>query len=95
MGIPDYVKNELKGGYDRHNVKIESVYFSEILAGKKCFEIRKNERDYKEGDHVHLMEWDGVRYTFRKIVVRITYLTDFQQQPGYVVFGFDVLEVWG
>lgn len=33
-----------------HELKIKRVYFDEILSGRKTFEIRKNDRDFKEGD---------------------------------------------
>ena len=33
-----------------HELKIKKNYFDDILKGKKTFEIRKNDRDFQEGD---------------------------------------------
>lgn len=33
-----------------HHLKIEDEYYREVERGIKKFEIRKNDRDYKEGD---------------------------------------------
>ena len=36
-----------------HELKIKRKYFDDIKRGTKTFEIRKNDRDYKEGDLIH------------------------------------------
>lgn len=41
----------------RHELKIKSKYFNELLSGTKTFEIRKNDRDFKEGDTLKLNEY--------------------------------------
>ncbi|HDZ5415947.1 TPA: DUF3850 domain-containing protein [Vibrio harveyi] len=69
-----------------HQAKIKPEYLNAIIDGKKTFEIRKNDSDYRVGDWVRLS--DGARF----IVVRITYLTDFEQKEGYVVFSFDWIQ---
>ena len=33
-----------------HNLKIDDEFFREIESGKKTFEIRFNDRDYRAGD---------------------------------------------
>jgi hypothetical protein len=65
-----------------HNVKIEREFLNAVIDGKKTFEIRKNDRNYQVGDRVRMS--DGQRY----VVVRISYLTDYAQKDGYVVFSF-------
>lgn len=42
-----------------HHLKILPKYFEEILAGKKPFEIRFNDRNFKVGDRVELQEYLG------------------------------------
>ncbi|MEI8630273.1 DUF3850 domain-containing protein [Vibrio sp. M60_M70] len=69
-----------------HQAKINPEYLNAIIDGKKTFEIRKNDRDYRVGDWVRLS--DGARF----VVVCITYLTDFEQKEGYVVFSFDWIQ---
>lgn len=71
-----------------HAVKILPEYMTAVEDGLKTFEIRKNDRDYKVGDYVLLQEWDGKGYTGWQVIVEITYITDYEQKPGYVVFSF-------
>ncbi|QTL92307.1 DUF3850 domain-containing protein [Aeromonas jandaei] len=71
-----------------HELKILPRYFQPVLDGAKPFEIRDNsDRNFQEGDTVTLNEWDGERYTGRSVTRLITFVTDYAQQPGYVVFG--------
>ncbi|MGR5128040.1 DUF3850 domain-containing protein [Photobacterium swingsii] len=66
-----------------HTLKIEPVYLNAIIDGKKTFEIRKNDRGFRVGDRVRLITDD------RYLIIRIKYLTDYEQKDGYVVFSFD------
>ncbi len=71
-----------------HELKIMPVYFQPVLDGTKTFEIRDNsDRNFQEGDAVTLNEWDGERFTGRNAKRLITFVTDYAQQLGYVVFG--------
>ncbi|MCJ8215434.1 DUF3850 domain-containing protein [Aeromonas veronii] len=70
-----------------HELKILTAYYPRVLDGSKPFEIRLNDRNFQEGDTVTLNEWDGERYTGRRVTRLITFVTDYAQQPGYVVFG--------
>src|SRR5699024_985182 len=71
-----------------HNIKIKPEYIKEVAKGKKTIEIRKNDRNYQVGDKIILMEFDGQTYTGNEIVAEITYITDYEQKKGYVVFAF-------
>lgn len=42
-----------------HYIRILPEYFKVVEHGKKRFELRKNDRDYKVGDNIVLQEWDG------------------------------------
>lgn len=82
-----------------HELKIAYEYGVAKLDGKKLFEIRKNDRGFKVGDLVHYtllpIYEDGTNtfYEERNIkemdrkLYRITFITDYAQQDGYVVFG--------
>lgn len=74
----------------RHELKIWPVYFDQVRSGNKLFEIRNNDMDFKVGDEVMLKEFDPSKkeYSGRAILVLITYLTDFNQKQGFVVFSF-------
>lgn len=45
-----------KGAGMHHEIKCEREYFREIMSGRKKFELRKNDRDYKVGDTFCLIE---------------------------------------
>ncbi|UUI60129.1 DUF3850 domain-containing protein [Aeromonas salmonicida] len=77
-----------------HELKILPVYFQPVLDGAKPFEIRDNsDRNFQKGDTVTLNEWDGERYTGRKADREITFVTDYAQPPGFVVFGMKAVSL--
>lgn len=71
-----------------HRLKIYPAFFEAVLSGRKNFEIRNNDRNFKPGDTVTLCEYrpDKADYTGRTTGAAIGYVTDFCQKPGYVVF---------
>jgi ASC-1-like (ASCH) protein len=75
-----------------HELKIRREYFDDVESGRKPFEIRKNDRDFCEGDYLLLCEIDEGAYTGRDIVAKITYVLDDPEfvKDGYVVLGIDV-----
>lgn len=75
-----------------HELKIAPEYYEAILKREKRFEIRRNDRDYQQGDFLSLNEYEADKeiYTGRQIEVRITYITDFAQQENYVVLGIEI-----
>lgn len=74
-----------------HDLKTWPEYFEEVDLERKTFEIRRDDRAviFKVGDSLRLLEWDPVtkKYTGRKCTRLITYKTDYEQRPGYVVLG--------
>jgi len=74
-----------------HELKIYPEYFRAQLEGRKSFEIRKDDREFKVGDVLVLMEVEPThsgsdeRPTGRKMACEVTYKTDYEQQEGYVV----------
>ena len=74
-----------------HTLKVYPQYFKALWCGDKTFEIRLNDRNFQERDEILLQEnIDGSHdgYTGREIGGFITYLTDYEQKKGYVVFSF-------
>lgn len=41
-----------------HELKSWPESFEPVMNGTKSFELRKNDRDYKVGDRLHLREWE-------------------------------------
>lgn len=79
-----------------HTLKTETKYYQALESGLKNFELRKNDRDFKESDMVELIEVvNGVK-TGRKLMPKeITYLLvgkdaeRFGLKPGYCIMGFE------
>lgn len=71
-----------------HELKIHPEYFGPVSEGKKTFEIRKNDRDYRIGDTVILREFDPRtgEYTGRLIQKEVGYVSVFSQMSGWCVF---------
>lgn len=59
-----------------HIIKTVQPFFSQVKAGIKTFELRRNDRDYQVGDEVILREYDMMHETFSgdKIKCIITYV---------------------
>ena len=80
-----------------HVLKIYPRYFREVEAGNKLFEIRLNDRDFKKGDSVILLQNFGSPDIVNRaipcklLIAEITYVTNFEQKEGWVVFGIKPL----
>ena len=57
-----------------HNLKIEPKWFELHLLGLKSYEIRKNDRDFRQGDFLVLEEYENRKYTGRKLILKIKYV---------------------
>lgn len=75
-----------------HELKILPEYFEAVTSGRKRFEIRKNNRDFKVGDLLYLREWNGENFTGESYKAEVTYITDYEQKDGYVVLGIRGVE---
>jgi hypothetical protein len=76
-----------------HHLKLHPKYFAEVIAGRKPFEIRFDDRNYRVGDTVVLMEYSVENgATGRQHSRLITYLLDDFDGliPGYVAFTLGV-----
>lgn len=71
-----------------HDLKLFTKYFQPVVDGKKRSEVRINDRNYQVGDTVTLHDGqpglEGFEYTGRTISARISYISDFGLNPGYV-----------
>ena len=76
-----------------HELKIWPEYYNAILDGRKKFELRKADRNFKVGDYIHLKEWEPLneKYTEREALVRITYILEGQHViPGYCLMSIEL-----
>lgn len=83
--------SDIVTGAATHELKIRSKFFEAVVSGKKTFEIRKNDRNFKVGDIIALNEHNSVSgYTGESALFEITYvMTDTE----YVKEGFAVLGI--
>ncbi|MFQ2114710.1 ASCH/PUA domain-containing protein [Aeromonas veronii] len=71
----------------KHELKIKPEYFAAVFFGEKTFEIRNNaDRNFQVGDSLLLKAWDG-EFTGDFVEKVVSYITNFEQKPGYVVLG--------
>lgn len=72
-----------------HDVKLGTTFFDDVRTGRKTFELRKNDRGYKEGDTIVLHEYKDGTTTGRTITKKIVYmLEDFTGlEDGYCILG--------
>lgn len=73
-----------------HELKIWKEYFDEVFMGRKTFEVRKNDRNFRKGDILILKEWDNEKqeYTGRQMARCIYYILNggqFGVENGFVV----------
>jgi len=87
-------KNEMK---KTHYLKTVQPYFEMVGNRLKPFEVRKNDRNFEEGDEVYLQEYDpkAKTYSGHQIRCEILYvLKDFPAiKKDYVVFGIKITQL--
>ena len=59
-----------------HQIKLGAEFFDDAAAGRKSFELRKNDRNYKEGDMLEMEEIKDGKKTGRKCSKRIVYMME-------------------
>ncbi|HAB0297927.1 TPA_asm: RNA-binding protein [Listeria monocytogenes] len=65
-----------------------------VAEERKTFEIRKNDRDFKIDDYLLLKEFEET-YTGWVALVKVIYMTDYEQKNDYVVLGIKLDEQFG
>lgn len=92
-----------------HELKIKEEYYKEVLSGRKTFELRKNDRNYQEGDLIQFkkVQWleptGDLRVPFREVLTfvkelyQITYILKDVPQYGldkeYCILGIKRVEI--
>jgi hypothetical protein len=70
-----------------HELKEWPEFFNHTLAGRKKFQLRRSDRDFRVGDHLLIKEWDPkgeygsptnktepVGFTGRAVLLRVDYV---------------------
>ena len=74
-----------------HNLKILPEYFEAVKDGRKNFELRMDDRDFKVGDWVYLQEYDWNKYTGQTLCRKIVYILrnceQYGLKEGYCILG--------
>lgn len=78
-----------------HTIKIAKMYYEDVKSGKKSFELRKNDRGYKQGDILRMLEYAEGEWTGREMVVEVTYLLEDYAglEEGYCIMALKVCDV--
>lgn len=77
-----------------HELKTWQSYFHAVADGKKLFEIRRDDRDFRVGDLLRLREteYGSSHYTGREYTRRITYILRHEEDLG-LKEGFAILSL--
>lgn len=80
-----------------HELKIAPKWFNEKLKGLKQWEIRLNDRDFKTGDSLILLEYENGDYTGKSMIQLVDTIYDLPYlKEGYVIMtGRIILEEGG
>ncbi len=75
-----------------HELKTWPSFYDAVLSGKKTFEVRKHDRNFKVGDILLLNKWDNStnEYMGSQTACSITYILEggqFGIEKGYCVMG--------
>lgn len=63
-------------GQKVHQIRLAKYYFDDVANGIKTFELRKNDRGYKKGDILEMMEFADGKNTGRMVRVLVTYILE-------------------
>lgn len=59
-----------------HQIKLGSEFFEDSVSNVKGFELRKNDRDYRVGDILEMMEYKNGAETGRSVTKLVTYILE-------------------
>lgn len=78
-----------------HSIRLAKTYFNDVASGKKSFELCKNDRGYKVGDMLEMLEFADGRNTGRIIQAEVTYMLEGYTglEEGYCILGISVKKV--
>ena len=80
---------ETRSDERRHRLKIAKMFFDVVDAGKKSFELQKNDRNYQIGDILEMHEMDNGEETGRITEKKVIYVLEGFKglEKGYCILG--------
>lgn len=82
-----------QSGQKVHQIRLGATFFDDVCSGKKSFELRKNDRGYKQGDILEMLEFADGKNTGRMVRVLVTYLLEDYTglEDGYCIMATSLL----
>lgn len=86
-----------QSGQKVHQIRLGATFFDDVCSGKKSFELRKNDRGYKQGDILEMLEFADGKNTGRMVRVLVTYLLEDYTglEDGYCIMATSLLNESG
>lgn len=86
-----------QSGQKVHQIRLGATFFDDVCSGKKSFELRKNDRGYKQGDILEMLEFADGKNTGRMVRVLVTYLLEDYTglEDGYCIMATTLLNESG
>lgn len=86
-----------EAGQKVHQIRLGATFFDDVCSGKKSFELRKNDRGYKQGDILEMLEFADGKNTGRMVRVLVTYLLEDYTglEDGYCIMATSLLNESG
>lgn len=83
-----------ENGQKVHQIKLGASFFEEVRRGEKTFELRKNDRGYKKGDILEMLEFSDGKFTGRTVKVLVTYMLEEYSglEDGYCIMATKLIE---
>jgi len=77
-----------------HTLELWTEFYNDVESGLKPFELRYNDRDYKVGDYLNLLEYDNNKgeFTGKQCTKKVTYMLlggAFGLDKGCVIMGLE------
>lgn len=73
-----------------HALKTWPRFFELVISGRKTFEVRRDDRDFKPGDTLLLQEWEDMQQSYTGREVRACVLDVFSLRPLYDAVGISI-----
>lgn len=84
-------------GQQVHTIRMASANWDDIVSGRKAFEIRKKDHEFRVGHGLQMLEFHEGVHTGRRIDAEITYVLEKHSGlvDGFVILGFIVTNYHG